>query len=197
MFPYQEGLIFTRTVHRYGGWADVSKAFTALPQSTEQILHPDKYFVHESPVKVTLPDIASLLRLRGWRRLDTDVNGEWSTYLMLDQFLKSSAESRRAAAGWGGDRYAVYENNRGDVLYVSLWAWDTERDAREFFDAYVKRTELRYAGSQSVSSLPDSRLVRTSEGAVLVEKSGKRVLVLEGLPNANVPRAAIKSIWGQ
>lgn len=197
LFPYQEGLIWTRTVYRYGGWADVSKAFSALPQSTEQILHPEKYFVHESPVKVTLPDIASLLRLRGWRRLDTDVNGEWSTYLILDQFLKSSAESRRAAAGWGGDRYAVYENGRGDVLFVSLWAWDTERDAREFFDAYVKRTELRYPGSQNVSSLPDSRFMRTSEGAVLVEKSGKRVLVLEGLPNANVPRAAIKSIWGQ
>src|SRR5207302_2303656 len=79
-----------------------------------------------------------------WKRLASDVNGEWGTYLLLDEFLKSPTESRRAAAGWAGDRYAVYESSNGQVVYVSVSAWDTEIDAREFYEAYGKRTDFRY-----------------------------------------------------
>ena len=111
--------------------------------------------------------------------------------------MKSSVESRQAAAGWGGDRYAVYENRKGDVLYISLSAWDTERDAREFFDAYVKRNELRYPDGQIVSSSADSRLLQTSEGAAIIEMRGKRILVLEGLTNANTQRAIVSALWGE
>jgi hypothetical protein len=210
LFSYQEGLGWTRTVYRYHGWKGVSDGFRTLPQSTEQILHPEKYFVHEAPVKVELFDIERLLntgkRLSTahrslptdrWRRVDFDVNGEWNFYLILDQFLKSSVESHQAAAGWGGDRYAVYENRKGDVMYISLSAWDTERDAREFFDAYVKRTELRYPEGQIVSSSPDSRFLQTSEGAAIVEMRGMRILVLEGLTNARTQRAIVNALWGE
>src|SRR5438128_61841 len=112
LFPYQEGLNWTRTVYRYGGWRDVSQAFTTLPQSTEQILHPEKYFVHEPPVKVLLPDLTEVLNrtnqrsgirgrrpditqygpasslqpLASWKKIDSDVNGEWGLYLILDEF---------------------------------------------------------------------------------------------------------------
>src|SRR5437762_8690938 len=51
LFPYQDGLNWTRSVYKEGGWNQVSQAFTKLPQSTEQVLHPDKYFVYEAPVK--------------------------------------------------------------------------------------------------------------------------------------------------
>jgi len=160
LFPYQEGLTWTQKLYKQGGWALVSKAFSDLPQSTEQILHAEKYFTHEAPVKVALPDIAPLLEAGGsgvranhfanhsliagfrspvavssWRRLAYDVNGEWSLYLILDSFLKSRAESNRAAAGWGGDRYEVFEGPNGGVLLAMLTAWDTEQDAHEFFDA--------------------------------------------------------------
>src|SRR5258708_23017730 len=90
----------------------------------------------------------------GWKRLDYDVEGEWGFYLILDEFLKSPVESRRAAAGWGGDRFAVYESSKGEVLMTSLSTWDTENDAREFFDAYVKRTELRYPRARQLGAAP-------------------------------------------
>src|SRR5256884_249972 len=61
LFPYQEGLNWTRELYRLGGWSEVSEAFTTLPQSTEQILHPAKYLAREAPVKVTLPDLALIL----------------------------------------------------------------------------------------------------------------------------------------
>jgi hypothetical protein len=211
LFPYQEGLNWTRALHKQGGWPEVSQAFTTLPQSTEQILHPEKYLAHEAPVKVTLPDITNLLNgasqkseVRGqksahvrsrpasslqyrpsWKRLTSDVNGEWGTYLLLDQFLKAPAESRQAAAGWAGDRYAVYESSNGQVVYASISTWDTETDAREFYDAYVKRIELRYDGAERMAGAETAATRmswKTKEGMVTVERDGSRVFVLEGYP---------------
>jgi hypothetical protein len=194
LFPYQEGMSWTRVVHQYGGWSNVSKAFTNLPQSTEQILHPEKYFVHEAPVKVSLPDLRSSLG-RGWRRVDSDVNGEWSLYLILDQFLKSSPDSKRAAAGWGGDRYAVYENQRGQVVYVSVSAWDTEKDGREFYEAYVKRSRGRYPAAQASADTATLWSARTVEGNVSIEIRGKRIVVIEGLPQSAQSRSILRSLW--
>ena len=200
VFPYQEGLEWATTVYKRGGWSSVSHAFTELPQSTEQILHPEKYFAHEAPVKVVLPDVRGLLGSK-WKRIDYDVSGEWSYYLILDQFLNSQGESKRAAAGWGGDRYEIYEGSQsGDVLIAQLTVWDTENDAREFFDAYAKRTRLRYenAKAKEIPSRPaqlDRHEWSTIEGGVTVELRGKRVLIVEGVPaNANADRL-MKTLW--
>ena len=224
LFPYQDGEKWVSVLYKQGGWDRVSKAFIELPQSTEQILHPEKYFAHEPPVKVTLPDVASFLdtsssssenrgrrsevgqdlrtaRLPAWKRLDSDVDGEWGFYLILDQFLKSPAESRRAAAGWGGDRFALYEGPRGEAMLVSLSVWDTENDAHEFFDAYVKRTELRYPDATpiepivNVQSTAFSKSFSTPEGVVSMEVRGGRVLILEGVPFGADIRGLQATLW--
>src|SRR5712692_916031 len=202
VFPYQDGEKWVSVLYKRGGWNEVSQAFTTLPQSTEQILHPEKYFAHETPVKVTLPDVAPLLNAGSsgtgvppvthaqdaratWKRLAYDVQGEWGFYLILDQFLRSPSESRRAAAGWGGDRFAVYEGPKGETCIISLSVWDTENDAGEFFDAYVKRTELRYPGATPVSARSgepiSAKRYRTADGDVLIELRGNRVVVIEGV----------------
>jgi hypothetical protein len=196
LFPYERGLSWVQQLYKRGGWAQVSQAFTDLPQSTEQIMHAEKYFAHEAPMKVELTDIARTLGA-GWRRIDTDVNGEWGYYQILAEHLLNSGEAERAAAGWGGDRYALYEQAQtGRVLVAQATVWDTEQDAREFFDAYGKRTEARYKDAQ-----PDPRLTtparnvwRTSEGLVVVERQGARVLVVEGLPEKANVGALLKSL---
>src|SRR5882762_4899617 len=226
LFSYQEGINWTRHLYKQGGWDRVSRAFTELPQSTEQILHPEKYFDHEAPVKVRLSDMTGLLNnltheaamsapsastggslaQATWKRLDYDVEGEWGFYLILDEFLKSPAESHRAAAGWGGDRFAVYEGPTGEVLFVSLSTWDTENDAREFFDAYVKRTGLRYPGATQLNSAApptltseietrDRKSFLTSAGKVTIELRGNRVAVLEGLPGRTDPASLLRALW--
>src|SRR5262245_15349742 len=100
VFPYEEGSSWATQVYKRGGWDLVSKAFTKLPQSTEQIMHPEKYFAYEAPVKITVPELKPLLG-PGWKRIDADVNGEWGCYLVLDEYLNDAAESKKAAAGWG------------------------------------------------------------------------------------------------
>jgi hypothetical protein len=131
-----------------------------------------------------------------WKRLDYDVEGEWGFYLILNEFLKSSVESRRATAGWAGDRFAVYEGPKGEVLIASLSTWDTENDAREFFDAYVKRTELHYPGA-TVSDTKSTlfRLVDPEEGTVAVDLRGDRVLVIEGVPNNADANSMLNLLW--
>jgi hypothetical protein len=196
LFPYQEGLTWTRALYQNGGWATVSRAFKTLPQSSEQILHPPKYFIHEAPVKVSLPDLRPSLG-PGWRRIEADVNGEWSFYLILDEFLKSAPTSKQAAAGWAGDRYATYENTSGQSVYVSLSAWDTPKDAREFFDAYVKRSKLRYADARATSERPTAWSAWTSEGNITIELRGNRVLVAEGIPVKANGRAMMRVLWAK
>ena len=206
LFPYQEGLNWTRVLHKQGGWSQVSQAFTTLPQSTEQIMHPEKYLAHEAPVKVTLADLTSMLNDSmkmtpgvktpvTWKRILSDVNGEWGTYLLLDQFLKSPADSRRAAAGWAGDRYAVYESSTNQVLFVSVSTWDSENEAREFFDAYVKRTELEYgneAVSESANLDQGRRAYRTSDAKIIIQRINSKVVIVEGLPPAVDGKAIVK-----
>ena len=197
VFPYQEGAEWATVLYKRGGWNMISRAFTELPQSTEQILHSDKYFSHEAPVKISLPDVRALLG-PGWTRIDYDVNGEWSYYLILDQFLNSPAESRRAAAGWGGDRYEIYEGPQpDDVLLAQLSAWDTETDAREFFDAYAKRTALRYENAKAHENVAqgDRHEWSTSEDGVVLELRGKRVLIIEGVPANTNADALTKALW--
>jgi hypothetical protein len=219
LFPYQEGMNWTRALYKQGSWSEVSRAFTALPQSTEQILHADKYFAHEAPVTVTVPNLTSLLNagsqkseVRGqrsarasslpapasWKKLASDVNGEWGFYLILDEFLKSPAESRGAAAGWAGDRTAVYENAKGEVLYISLSTWDTENDAREFFDAYVKRTQLRYpAAKTSTDSQRDMagvQIFRTPDGVAAIDIRASRVTIVEGVTGEPGIDALLKAL---
>ncbi|HEX8136334.1 MAG TPA: hypothetical protein VF544_01970 [Pyrinomonadaceae bacterium] len=199
LFPYEKGMIWVAGLFKREGWERVSKAYTELPQSTEQVMHLEKYYSRDAPVRLSVPDITGALG-QGWRRIDYDVNGEWSYYLILDEYLKSQTESAAAAAGWGGDRYAVYEGkNKGEVFIAQLTSWDTEKDAVEFFDAYAKRTARRYTGAEETETEDTQtaalRAWRTTEGNVWMERRGQRVAILEGLPEKADARALLKTMW--
>ena len=197
LFPYEEGSDWATQVYKRGGWKMVSEAFSKLPQSSEQILHADKYFSYEAPQKLVLPDFKSLLG-PSWKRIDYDVNGEWGCYLILDEFLNNAIESKRAAAGWGGDRFALYETgNPGEVFIAQLTAWDTPSDAREFFDAYAKRTSKRYADAKELRATGDRFEWQTSGGVIAMELRGSRVAILEGIPSSTNSNTLLRTIWQQ
>jgi hypothetical protein len=186
LFPYEEGSQWATQLYKRGGWEMVSQAFSKLPQSSEQILHADKYFAYEAPQKLTLPEFRRVLGPT-WKRIDSDVNGEWGCYLILDEFLNNTTESKQASAGWGGDRFALYETGKpGEIFVAQLTAWDTPADAREFFDAYAKRTLKRYAEakeSKSNSANGERIVWETATGRVAMELRVSRVAILEGIPS--------------
>lgn len=202
LFPYEAGSNWATQVYRRGGWDLVSKAYSKLPQSSEQIMHPEKYFSYEAPVKVMIPDLKPLLGPT-WKRIDTDVNGEWGLYLVLDEYLNNTSASKQAAAGWGGDRYALYEGaNSGDVFIAQFTAWDTAVDARDFFVAYLERTWKRYPDAKKTDTVSTTERGErheweTAGGRGVIELRGSRVLILEGIPAKANTTALLNRIWHQ
>lgn len=182
VFSYIYGAAFVQELLKKRGWAGVSQAFTDLPQSTEQILHIDKYLANEMPVKIELPDVSKLIG-DSWRRLDADVNGEFGYTLIMSEFI-SKKEARAAAAGWGGDQSVLYENSKtGQLMLTHLSKWDTEKDAAEFLRAYAQRTTKRYPTAKPLATKSeDERAFQTPDGEVFIQLRGQSVLVIEGLP---------------
>ncbi len=130
LFPYVEGLPFILVLRKNGGWNRVNEAYSRLPASTEQILHPQKYLKNEDPPVEVDEEIT---RTEGEIRkiLTTNVMGEFGTRLILGAHLPPE-EATRSAGGWGGDRYWLVEGEAGRKALVWSTVWDTQRNAEEF-----------------------------------------------------------------
>lgn len=152
IFPYEQGLEFVRHYHTEGGWARVDEVWRDLPVSSEQILHPERYDAREAPVVVARPALTDTLGA-DWRLLDSGVNGEWYTYLILAHGTDSGARlgqsrARAAAEGWGGDGYSVYRREASDDLVLAAhWVWDTPADAEEFVEAFRDYADERFGST--------------------------------------------------
>lgn len=181
LFPYQEGYLFVQRSFREGGWAAVDAIYADPPRSTEQILHPERY-PEDVPLRLPAPDLAAALG-GGWTEIDQDVLGEWFTRLTLMELLATEV-AETAAAGWGGDYYlALYQEAADLGALVLLSAWDTVRDAHEFYEAFRDYGQLRY-GDPAASST--TRTVwEGAAGWASVEISGDQTLWLHA-PDAAV-----------
>lgn len=134
-FPYNQGAVFVGALLAEGGWARVDAAFSDLPRSTEQILHPEKYLAGEQPIPVTLSATDGVLGA-DWSLVTEDTLGQY----YLREYLRTQLSSEvyaGAAQGWGGDRYRVYTHDTDGTLALLLRImWDTPADADEFVSAY-------------------------------------------------------------
>ncbi len=150
LFSYEAGMNFVNSIFRDGKWAAVDAVYQDPPNSTEQILHPERY-PHDDPVKLIVPDALNNLE-SGWSLLEEDTLGEWHIQLVLnEQLLKSVAAP--AAEGWGGDVYHVYHNDsNGENLLLLVTQWDTIKDGREFSAAFIDHLEARFGEQTSTSS---------------------------------------------
>src|SRR3954452_3166470 len=144
LFSYTSGEKFVNELRRVGhGWKLVNYALRRRPpRSTEQVIHPEKYFIDERPVRVGVSGLGGLLP-RGWKRAAGGTVGEFDT----DQILKLAvpdAAAGDAAAGWGGGSYVLWSGTdpKQNVL-VLAGAWDTPRDGTQFMSSarqYVAKT---------------------------------------------------------
>ncbi len=191
-FPYLQGLNFATSLYQRGGWSAVSAAFKTLPQSTEQILHFDKYLAREAPLKVPLHDLSAVLG-RNWTLLDHDVDGEFGIYQVLAEHLGDDDAAHAAAAGWAGDRYSVYRDAKNHALVVQDCQWDSEIEARQFREAYARAASKRFGlKPQNRGAL---QVWNAAPNGVWLEQRGKRVLVLEGSVGSFNAAQVLKSLW--
>ncbi len=141
LFPYTRGLAFVQGLWATGGWAAVDAAYATPPDSTEQIMHPEKYVAHEAVATIEVPgDLASRLGA-GWRVDMQDTMGEFGLAEWLSGGGGVSVDvASAAAAGWGGDRLMLVSNGSTFGIAVQT-TWDTAADASEF--AAAARTALQ------------------------------------------------------
>jgi hypothetical protein len=74
---------------------------------------------------------------------------------------------------------------------VWLSTWDSEDDAKEFAEAYLLALEKKYGVSRKEGA--ERGELSTKEGAVLVDRKGSDVLVLDGFPEETLGRA--EALW--
>ena len=145
VFPYTYGRNFAIDLYLLNNdLSAIDAAYANPPQSTEQIIHFELYGSDApgaAPVAVELPPSDSWAAALGasggeWRELDRDVMGESFFLAMLAGGPSAAASTAdAAAAGWGGDAYALLEGPDSRHALASLSVWDTPEDAVEFGEA--------------------------------------------------------------
>ncbi len=176
LVPYLRGMIFCAKLANDGGWDAISKAYEKPPVSTEQILHPEKY--RAKPDLPTKVDLGKLDPGAGWKEIGRNVVGEAQLGILL-----RSHGGRPIAAGWDGDRFAVFEGPEGKLGLVWFTTWDTETDAADFARQYTRfQTSKIGDGVSSPDAFPDSIRRPHSGKGYAVERRGMDVVVVEGFP---------------
>ena len=177
-FPYNEGSLWVGELAgnpRSPNFAEVDAAYANPPDSTEQIIHMDKWLAREDPIRVEVPDLASALG-EDWEEVDATPIGEASIRIMLEYLGVPPDPAMEAARGWGGDR-AVIASGPDDAFAVA-WrlAWDAPSDANEFADAY--RT--------AISNLPfPATVMQLDSGEILVAHGSNDEILRRTLDAAN------------
>jgi len=141
----------------------IAAAFAQPPTSTEQILHPKKYWdadAKDAPKPVTITTPAR----EGWDVLDRGTLGELNVALFTAEpkeidfknpmSMLSIRYTNKAAEGWGGD--ALELRGKGDARWLVLeTVWDTADDAAEFTAALAARTARWTAAVDAMSAATD------------------------------------------
>jgi hypothetical protein len=178
--PYIKGLRFVSAVYKKKKWKGVNKILKLPPDSTEQILHPEKYLKREQPIPVAIdykPD--------GYNLYHTGVIGEYYLNILLK--LKSKDNYIDYAFGWGGDSFNIYKNAS---FYFLVWksVWDKETFCSHFYFDFKRFIEKRFQvdfkkgnikgslfiAGQSRASGSDYFLIRRIRDRVIYVRSNDR-----------------------
>jgi hypothetical protein len=183
IFPYTKGMLFQHALFVKNGQAGFSDVFRKPPVSTQQILHPERYFAGVTPTQPALPVPP---RLRGYKSLVGGSLGELDHSVLLEQFgSKQTAED--LGPHWRGCQFELRENRKlKRVLLLYAVEWDDEASATRYFRFYRealgkkwKKLEITRESASQIEGVGD-------DGHFVLHLDGKIVTSLEGLePGVN------------
>jgi hypothetical protein len=135
--PVIDGLRFVTAVFAKKKWKGINTILASPPDSSEQILHPEKYIKREKPLPVTVQ-----YHPEGYDLYHSGVIGEY--YLNVLLMAKPANKYLDFANGWGGDTFNIY---RKPSSYFLVWksAWDEEKFCSAFyfiFKQFIEKTFL-------------------------------------------------------
>lgn len=193
VFQYSQGARFVAWAYLRGGWPAVDALLRHPPSSTEQVLWPDRFFQYpDAPTRIGLGGLDDYRRGGGWRALEENTIGELVMRIQLAGLLNPE-RAEWAARGWDGDRFAAFSRDRATHLYW-MSTWDSERDAREFFDGEREALGKRSAPDEITTT---AELASGAGSAPwLVERRGVHVLIVIGSPPAELAERR-ERIWAE
>lgn len=167
IFPLEEGAQFANHIYETGGFETINEAYFNPPQSTEQILHPEKYEAGDTPLEVSVTDPSSVLG-NGWNVDLEDTLGEFLLQAYLEAIIGPEL-ALTATEGWGGDTVLLLDGPGDESALILRAVWDTVSDAEEFFNLFASFTHARAGGTWEIlEKETPSILLRLPEQVVLL-----------------------------
>ncbi len=181
VFPYTQGMLFQNAVIERDHQEAFGEVFRRAPVSSQQIMHPDKYFAGVQPTGPKVPDPHLP---RGYKGLVEGTLGELEHSIMLEQYT-SKERAAELAPHWRGCSFELYENKKaGRVVLLYASEWDSEDAGRQYFAAYRevlgkkwKSMTVDSASAELVTGLGD-------DGRFELRRKGTTVTSVEGLDPA-------------
>jgi hypothetical protein len=178
LFPYTQGMLFQHAVFEKLGTAAFAEVFRRPPVTTQQILHPQKYFDNVKAVRPALPEMENQ---HGYRNFTDGDMGELDHSILLRQYV-GNKEAAEIAPEWRGGFFRLLQNKaekRMVLAYASEWSGPGP--AREFFAMYRKILAGKWKTFEIESESDDALAGRGDDGYFLLRLEGTRITSLEGL----------------
>jgi len=179
LVPYLEGRSLAGAIFERGGFRLLNERLADPPRSMEQVLHPEKYLDRrDEPRELNVAEATGEV---------VESEGRLGEFLIrvLFQPVMARQEAERAAAGWGGDQYALWVPNVDGRRYRLVWhtTWDSEQEAQEFHRALTRFASLRYGSGALPPEVGETVTLEGEDGERShVRRSGRDVtLEREGL----------------
>ena len=179
VFPYTKGMLFQNAVFQKDGQYGFAEVFRRPPVSTQQILHPEKYF---SNVKPTEPDLPDAHLPRGYKSLVGGTLGELEHGVLLEQYAGKPLAAE-IAPHWRGSSFELRENKKAaSVVLLYSVEWDNQEAARQYFRAYRQALGKKWKKLSVSSETADSVAGTGDDGRFVLHRDGATVTSVEGLP---------------
>jgi hypothetical protein len=179
VFPYTKGMLFQNAAYQRDGQFGFAELFLKPPVSTQQILHPDKYF---GGVKPTEPELPDPHLPKSYKSLVGGTLGELEHAVMLEQF-SGKERSAELAPHWRGSTFHLVEDRKaGRVVLLYVAEWDSEDAARQYFTAYRQQLQKKWKHYQAATESPDAIDGTGDDGRFELRRKGALVTSVEGLP---------------
>ncbi len=159
LFPYYYGFDFVWYMYAQGGWDAVNKLYENVPESVEQIMHPEKY-LKDHPVDINPEPFRSAI-VKDEKDIIAETVLNEADILQLftsgykDDWRISDRQAAVAAEGWGGGYYLYTSNADGELLFAKT-VWDSEYDAEEAETAFKLYSDARFETAVSKSEWKDA-----------------------------------------
>jgi hypothetical protein len=180
IFPYTKGMQFQQAVFLREGKESFAVVFRHPPVSTQQILHPQKYFLDAVPTSPALPPLATN---QGYKRLAEGTIGELDHSILLEQYAgKEQADT--VSPHWRGGRYALLENaQQKRVVLAYAVEWDSPETAAQFFNLYGQVLRKKWKDISIRTDTEKELAGQAEDGYFTVHVDGAVMRSLEGLPS--------------